>query len=150
MKSKLVPFIKENSLVESCLLHYGSENRNKELFGPYVKRAMSRSSCVLFVASDAFLTHEWTSQELRNHVRHLIGTNATRFVCVQMHDVLSEQIAEYFTNELRFTKLTVLENDEFMFWAKLAYFLFTNQPNEVKVRNKLIKIKFKKEFRLSE
>lgn len=56
-----------------------------------------------------------------------------------MHDVLTEQIAEYFTNELRFTKLTVLENDEFMFWAKLAYFLFTNQPNEVKVRKRINK-----------
>ena len=93
-----------------------------------------------FFRSDTFLTHESTSQELRNHVRQLISTNATRFVCVRMNDVLSEQIAEYFKNELRFSKLTVLENEEFMLWAKLAYFFFTNQPNEVKVRKKIIKI----------
>lgn len=48
-----------------------------------------------------------------------------------MHDVLSETIDELLLSD---TRLTLLENDEFMFWAKLAFFLFSSQSNNIKVR----------------
>lgn len=125
-----MPFIKNNNLVDSFALHYGPDNKNKDLFNVELKSVMSRSDCTLFVVSQQFLTHEWSNFEFRQHLRNLVGKNDTRLVCIQMHDVMEEQIDEYFVNELRLPRFVLLQNEELMFWTKLAYFLFTNNSND--------------------
>lgn len=69
VKNKLIPFIHERCLVENFILHYNSENKEQEVFGPYIKDIMSRSSCILFVLSDAFLMKEWNNRDFQLHLR---------------------------------------------------------------------------------
>ena len=47
-----------------------------------------------------------------------------------MHDVCDEEVEEYFRQQLQIPRIVALENDEFMFWHKVYYYLFTN--NHVK------------------
>lgn len=126
LHQKLIPFIKERELVENYILHYNTGNRNKEIFGSYTKDIMSRSSCILFILSDAFLIKEWNNAEFRQHLRLLITKEKTKFIVIQMHDICDEEVDEYFTDKLQISQFVSLEHDEFFFWDKLAYFLYTN------------------------
>ena len=131
--NNLVPFIKANHLAESYVLHYDKSNKAKEAYGPYIKDVMSRSSCILFVLSDQFLMNEWNNRAFREHLKHLITKEKTRFVSVQMHDVCDEEVEEYFRQKLQMPMFVSLENDEFLFWKKLEYFLFANEPDAEKI-----------------
>jgi hypothetical protein len=120
-------------------LHYNKENKLNETFGDYVEDAMSRSSCILFVLSDSFLMREWQNKRFQEHLRHLILKEKSRFLAVQMHDVCDEEVEEYFTEKLQIPRFVALESDEFLFWQKLGYFLYTNgstapcaRPNKIK------------------
>ena len=124
---KLVPFIVENNLVENYTLHYDNGNKSNEVFGKYIRDKMNRSSCILFILSDAFLIKEWNNGEFRQHLRYLITQEKTRFVAVQMHDICDEEVDEYFTDKLQIPSFISIENDEYFFWKKLAYFLYTNR-----------------------
>jgi hypothetical protein len=87
---------------------------------------MSKSSCILFVLSDSFLLQEWNNKLFRDHLRHLVTKERTRFICIQMHDVSDEAVEEYFRTKLQLPYFISLENDEFLFWKKLGYHLYTN------------------------
>lgn len=134
IRRKLIPFIKERQLVENYILHYNTANKSNEVFGSYIKDVMNRSSCILFILSDAFLINEWNNMEFRQHLRLLITREKTKFIAIQMHDICDEEVDEYFTDKLQIAQFVSLENDEFFFWDKLAYFLFTNSstPSTVK------------------
>lgn len=92
---------------------------------------MNRSVCTLLVVSSDFLLNEWNDVEFRQHVKNQASKNATRLIFVQMHDVMDEIFEEHFGGELGHLRVDRLHCDEIMFWAKLAFILFTNQPNEV-------------------
>lgn len=124
---KLVPFINEKNLVENFILHYDSSNTSNQVFGKYIKDKMNRSSCILFILSDAFLIKEWNNEEFRQHLRYLITQENTRFVVIQMHDICDEEVDEYFTDNLQISSFISMENEEFFFWKKLSYFLYTNK-----------------------
>jgi Leucine-rich repeat (LRR) protein len=126
LNNHLIPFIKEKYLVTNYILHYNKENRNKEVFGPYIKEIMSKSSCILFILSDQFLMKEWNNKEFREHLKYLITKEKTRFVCVQMHDICDEEVEEYFRQKIQLPAFVSLENDELLFWNKLRYVLYTN------------------------
>lgn len=130
VKNKLIPFLNEKCVVENFILHYNSENRENEVFGPYIRDIMNRSSCILFVLSDAFLMNEWNNRDLQLHLRYLITREHTRFVCVQLHDVCDEEVDEYFVDKLQIPRFVSLEVDEFMFWTKLGYHLYTNDSDD--------------------
>ncbi|CAF0972474.1 unnamed protein product [Brachionus calyciflorus] len=126
VRNKLIPFIRENYLIQNYILHYGEDNRSDEVFGSYIKGVMSKSSCILFILSDAFLMKEWNNKEFREHLRYLITREKTRFLAIQMHDICDEEVDEYFTEKLQIPRFISLENDEWLFWKKLSYFLYTN------------------------
>ena len=50
-----------------------------------------------------------------------------------MHDVSDEEVDENFREKLQLHHIIALENDEFMFWRKLEYFLFTNDADAKKI-----------------
>lgn len=131
VKNKLVPFVKNNCFMDKYSLQYGSDNKTKEIFGPTVRDLMNRSACTLLVVSHDFLLQEWNNLEFREHVIALTSKNTTRLVCVQMHEVMDEVVEEHFGTAMRNLRFDRLQCDEIMFWAKLAFILFTNQPNEV-------------------
>lgn len=54
----------------------------------------------------------------------------TRFICVQLHDVCDEEVDEYFVDKLQIPQFVSLEDDEFMFWTKLGYHLYTNDSED--------------------
>lgn len=112
-------------------LQYGSDNKTKEIFGPTVRDLMNRSACTILVVSHDFLLQEWNNLEFREHVIALTSKNTTRLVCVQMHEVMDEVVEEHLGTAMRNLRFDRLQCDEIMFWAKLAFILFTNQPNEV-------------------
>lgn len=116
--------------MENFILHYNSENREQEVYGRYIRDIMDRSSCILFVLSDAFLMKEWNNREFQLHLRYLITKEKTRFICVQLHDVCDEEVDEYFVEKLQIPRFVSLEDDEFLFWTKLAYHLYTNDSDE--------------------
>jgi hypothetical protein len=124
VKTELVDFIRDNYLVENYILHYNEEN--SEEFSNYVRNVMSKSSCILLVLSDQYLMNEWNNKAFRKHLRHLITKEKTRFLTIQLHDVCDEEVEEYFRNSLQIPRHVSLEYDEFLFWRKLAYHLFTN------------------------
>ncbi|CAF0785744.1 unnamed protein product [Brachionus calyciflorus] len=133
VRNQLIPFIRENYLIQNYVLHYGEDNTFEEVFGGYIKDVMNRSSCILFVLSDAFLMKEWNNREFREHLRHLITREKTRFLAVQMHDICDEEVDEYFTEKLQIPRFISLENDEWLFWKKLSYFLYTNKRDSRRV-----------------
>ncbi|RNA42266.1 leucine-rich repeat and immunoglobulin-like domain 2 [Brachionus plicatilis] len=135
IREKLIPFIKARDLVENFILHYNSANKYNEVFGSHIKDMMNRSSCILFILSDAFLMNEWNNAEFRQHLRLLISKGKARFLAVQMHDVCDEEVDEYFTDKLQIPRFVSLENDEFLFWEKLAYFLYTNYKSSPFVKS---------------
>ena len=126
VRSTLVPFIQSEFLVENFILHYNEENRKSEVFNDYIKAVMNKSSCILFVLSDSFLLHEWNNEKFRQQTRMLVTKEHTRFVCIQMHDVNDETVEEYFRGKLQMPYFVSLECDEFLFWKKLGYHLYTN------------------------
>jgi len=126
LTNRLIPFIKDKYLVTNYILHYNKENKNNEVFGPYIKEIMSKSSCILFILSDQFLMKEWNNKEFREHLKYLITKEKTRFICVQMHDICDEEVEEYFRQKIQLPNFVSLENDEFLFWTKLRYVLYTN------------------------
>jgi Leucine-rich repeat (LRR) protein len=130
LKHNLIPFIKENYFIDNYILHYNEANRENEIFGPYIKDIMSKSSCILFILSDQFLMKEWNNRYLREHLRYLITKEKTRFITIQMHDVSDEEVEEYFRQKLQLPQFVSLENDEFLFWTKLGYFLYTNDKDQ--------------------
>jgi hypothetical protein len=130
VRKSLVPNIQSKYLVENFILHYNEENKKNEIFNDYVQQMMSKSSCILFVLSDSFLIKEWNNKPFRDHVRHLITKERTRFVCIQMHDVSDDAVEEYFRKNLQLPYFISLENDEFLFWKKLGYHLYTNDLNK--------------------
>ncbi|RNA41497.1 leucine-rich repeat and fibronectin type-III domain-containing 5-like [Brachionus plicatilis] len=124
---KLLPFINEQVLVQNYTLHYDYDNKSNQVFSDDVKDKMDRSSCILFILSDAFLINEWNNSEFRLHTSYLITREKTRFLAIQMHDICDEEVDEYFTDKLQIPNFVSIENDEFLFWKKLGYFLYTNQ-----------------------
>jgi hypothetical protein len=70
--------------------------------------------------------HEWNNKRFRDHVRYLIMRERTRFVCIQLHDICDEEVEDYFRSQLQIPRFVALEDDEFMFWHKLYYHLYTN------------------------
>lgn len=55
-----------------------------------------------------------------------------------MHDICDEEVEEYFNDKLQIPTFVSLENDEFLFWNKLAYFLYTNNnTNKFTLDNKV-------------
>ena len=133
LKHNLIPFIKENYLVDNYILHYNDANKENEIFGPYIEEIMKKSSCILFILSDQFLMKEWNNRHFREHLRYLVTQKKTRFVTVQMHDVSDEEVEEYFRQKLQLPSFVSLENDEFLFWTKLGYVLYTNDADDTKV-----------------
>lgn len=47
-----------------------------------------------------------------------------------MHDVSDDAVEEYFRGKLQLPYFVSLENDEFLFWHKLAYHLYTNNASK--------------------
>lgn len=47
-----------------------------------------------------------------------------------MHDVCDEEVEEYFTEKLQIPRFVSLEDDEFLFWMKLGYHLYTNDSDQ--------------------
>ncbi|CAF0998000.1 unnamed protein product, partial [Brachionus calyciflorus] len=101
LRNKLIPFIKENYLIQNYILHYSEDNKLNEVFGSYVKSVMNKSSCILFILSDGFLMNEWNNRDFREHLRYLILREKTRFIAVQMHDICDEEVEEYFIEKLQ-------------------------------------------------
>ena len=110
-------------VVDNYIMHYNLKNTN--VFSPYVKDVMSQSSVLLMVVSDDYLIHEWNNMHFRNHVRYLQSKENARLVMIQLHDVCDEEVEDYFRKQLQIPRLTALEQDEFMFWHKLYYYLYT-------------------------
>lgn len=109
VKNKLIPFIHEKCLVESYILHYNTENRQQEVFGPYIKDIMNRSSCILFVLSDAFLMKEWNNKEFRLHLRYFMVLNNLFQLIVELETEFcnhffskTTQLKIYFFNRIFF------------------------------------------------
>lgn len=134
VRENLIPFIKKRNLVQNYILHYNSANKYNEEFGSYTKNIMKRSSCILFVLSDAFLMNEWNNEEFREHLKAQVTIEKKRFIAIQLQDVMDEEVDEYFTEKFKVPKFVSLENDEYFFWEKLAYFLYTN--NYIQKRKK--------------
>jgi hypothetical protein len=118
-------FPKENYVVENYILHY-NENNPDEVYSDYTKTTMANSSIILLVLSDQYLINEWNNQKFRDHLRYLVMRERTRFVCIQLHDICDEEVEDYFRRQLQIPRFVALENDEFMFWPKLHYHLYTN------------------------
>jgi hypothetical protein len=112
-------------LVENYILHYNEDNKHA-IYSPMIKQTMSNSSIILLVLSDNYLMHEWNNPEFRAHLRYLVMREHTRFVCIQLHDICDEEVEDYFRSQLQIPRFVALEDDEFMFWQKLHYHLFTN------------------------
>lgn len=130
VKSKLLPFIKDNYLVEDYVLHYNKLNRS-DVFSGEIAKTMSKSSIILLVLSDNYLMHEWNNKDLREHVRYLVTSERTRLVCIQLYDVCDEEVEQYFRQQIQIPNLVTLEDDEMMFWMKLHYHLYSNDSKRV-------------------
>lgn len=128
VEEKLIPYIKEKNLV--FILHYDLENNSNEVFGYEIKERMEKSSCLLFILSDAFLINEWKNRKFREYTKYLVTRKKIRFVAIQMHDICDEEVDEYFTENFEIPNFISLENDEFFFWKKLGYILFTNNKKK--------------------
>lgn len=95
---------------------------------------MSRSSIILIVLSDDYLINEWQDQRLHDLVRILVTRERVRLICIQLHDVSDEEVEEYFREKAQISHFVALEDDEFMFWPKLYYYLYMNEKKNLKKR----------------
>jgi hypothetical protein len=88
---------------------------------------MSNSNIIILVLSDSFLINEWRNKSFRNHLRYLVSRRKVRLICIQLHDVVDEEVNEYLRSSLQIERVISLENDEFLFWTKLNYYLWMNK-----------------------
>ncbi len=109
-------------MVENYTLHYNDENSDE--YSARVKDVLNCSSCVLLVLSDEFMKHEWTNEAFTGHLRSMTS-NKVRFVCVKLINLRSND--KIISQHLNSNKVAMVSEEEFLFWRKLGYHLYTNR-----------------------
>jgi hypothetical protein len=130
VRKVLIPFIQAEYLVENYILHYNADNRNQQVFNENVRMSMDKSTTLLLVLDDAYILKEWNNLDFRRHLRYLVTKERHRLICIQMHNVSDDDVEEYFRKSVQLPYFVALENDEFLFWKKLAYHLHMNSPGK--------------------
>ena len=103
-----------------------------------VYEAISDSSCILLVLSNSYMLNEWRYEELKEQIQKQVTKDVNksndtarnqlaRLVCIQLEELCDEFVEDCFRQSLQLPRLTVLEENEFMFWPKLAYYLYTRR-----------------------
>lgn len=84
------------------------------------------------------MLNEWRYEELREQIQKQTTKDPNkssessrdklaRLVCIQLEELCDEFVEDCFRQSLQVPRLTVLEENEFMFWPKLAYYLYTRR-----------------------
>jgi hypothetical protein len=127
----LMPFLLTNKVINTYFLHYDSkDNADRFVYSDVIADKMGSSTCHLVVLSDSYLLKEWKNLPFQRHLRTLVMRNRTRLYFIQLHDVCDEEVDDYLRNSLQIPNVISLENDEFLFWLKLTYYLHSNRCNE--------------------